>query len=123
VEGTARIDKVVAHRRHFLGTVGEELAARLLARNGFSEIRDLNRTSKNSPYADFVAERDGARYAISVKARNKFVWPRKSGDRPRLNDRYKLGADCYRLAAIAEEEHDAKAAWLVIAMDRHAGPE
>lgn len=65
----------------------------------------------NFPFADVYAERGGHRYAISVKIRNKFE---TTG---RLNSRYKLGADCYRLAKLAETKLHAEAAGLAIALE------
>jgi hypothetical protein len=103
---TARRDKVLGH-------VGERLASDVLARCGFTSIRNLNREKNNFPFADLYAERNSHRYVISVKIRNKFE---VSG---RLNARYKLGANCYELAERADREMNAEAAWLAIALEPH----
>jgi hypothetical protein len=123
----ATIDQDAGLRRNRLGDIGEALAYTLLARNGFSNIRDLNRpeetssamlgAKKNSHFADFFAEKDGRRYVISVKARNAFEWTDRPNGTRRLNTRYKLGPNCYRLAARAAAEHKAEPAWLTIAVD------
>jgi len=104
-------------RRGLLGRIGEELALQALERNGFYSVRPL-RTGHE--YADVYAERDGKRYAISVKARNKWEKPARPNVKPQLNRRYKLGnaKNCLDLARRAEEAHDASAAWLAIALER-----
>lgn len=100
-------------RCRLLGEFGEYiLAENLLKRNGFKEIRNLNSEHKtNQPFADIYAERDGKKYVISVKARNKFE---KSG---KLNSRYKLGENCYKNAEIVSTEFDATAAFLAISFE------
>jgi len=107
----AVLDKSVARRWRELGAAGEALAELLLRSNGFTHIKNLNRQQTNFPFADFYAERDGQRYVISVKARNKYEF-----GTGRLNSRYKLGAKCYENTAAAEKQFRAKAAWLTIAL-------
>src|SRR4051794_10592293 len=104
-------DTSTAARAKNLGNIGEELAARFLAINRFTGIRNLNNLSANACYADLFAERDGQKYVISVKARNKFE---RTGV---LNARYKLGKDAVRLAQQAEEAWQAKAAWIAISLE------
>src|SRR5687767_14779497 len=111
----ARITKEAVRRWKRLGEIGEELALSLLAGNGFTNIRDLNRTENatatttsgktNSHFADFVADKDGERYVISVKARNEYEWTPGPDGRRRLNGRYRLGEHCRRLAESAAAQH------------------
>ena len=101
-----------AHRCHRLGDAGERIARPLLTEAGFRSIESLNVKRANYPYADFVAERNGTRYVISVKIRNKME---RSGS---LNSRFKLGAKCHDYAAAAEQDEHAIAAWLMIARRR-----
>ena len=107
-----KLDASTARRARGLGDIGEQLAATLLARAGFTNVRNLNHAAVNFPYGDFCAERSGERYVISVKMRNRYE--ARTG---RLNSRYKLGARCYELALRAEQQLNAKAAWLAIALE------
>jgi hypothetical protein len=59
-------------RLRALGDWGEQKAFALLERAGFSGVRELNTEFPNHPFGDICAERDGARYVIGVKTRNKF---------------------------------------------------
>lgn len=111
----AKIDKSVARRWKKLGDIGEAIAESLLAENGFTNIRNLNHEQMNFAYADFYAERNGIKYVISVKARNKYVF--SHNEVGEINPRYKLGPKCYEYAARAEERFGAAAAWLTIALD------
>jgi hypothetical protein len=54
-----------------LGELGEALAEEALRATDFVKIRNLNRERNNQPYADLLAEREGTRYFIGVKARNE----------------------------------------------------
>jgi hypothetical protein len=102
-------------RSRRLGDIGEFLAERILEASHFTNITNLNRRSCNFPYADYYAERNGSKYVISVKIRNKYEFA--VGKARRLNSRYKLGSNCYHLAPNAEREFGAKAAWLTISLD------
>jgi hypothetical protein len=96
-----------------LGDIGEELAEHLLVTNGFTNVLNLNKSRMHYAFADFYAERDGRKFVISVKARNKYEFG--SG---KLNSRYKLGAKCHEHAKHAERQFDsAVAAWLVISLE------
>lgn len=106
------LDASTARRAHSLGEVGEGVAEKLLARAGFTNVRNLNLETSNFPYADFYAERKGERFVVSVKIRNKY-----EAGTGRLNSRYKLGARCYELARRAEKQLEAKAAWLAISLE------
>jgi hypothetical protein len=50
----------------------EKKAIDLLKRAGFRNVRDINAETFNHPFGDIYAERDGARYLIGVKTRNKY---------------------------------------------------
>lgn len=110
---TAILNQATADRCKKLGDIGEELTPRLLKANGFTNIENLNQTQKNFPFADFSAEKDGRKYVISVKIRNKYEFRTK-----RLNGRYKLGPKCHEHATNAERLLSAKAAWLTISLDK-----
>jgi hypothetical protein len=66
------LNKQTALRAKELGALGEALAQRYLERAGFTGLLDLNTLRKNFPFADVVASRGRATYAISVKTRNKY---------------------------------------------------
>jgi hypothetical protein len=70
----AKLDKGVANRWKRLGDVGEELTESLLLKNGFTNIRNLNHNKKNFAFADFYAEKEGAKYVISVKTNTPEEW-------------------------------------------------
>ena len=110
---TAQRTKATALRNKRLGEIGECLAEQLLKRNHFVNVENLNSRHRNFPYADFLAEKDAVRYVISVKIRNKFEF----GPARRLNSRYKLGRHCYELAAEAEIEYRAAAAFVSISLE------
>ena len=97
-----------------LGDIGEELAAEILKENGFKNIKNLNHEEMNFRFADFYAEKDGKKYLISVKTRNKYE------NNGKLNSRYKLGRNL--LAKIEKalsipEFSECEPAWLAIAME------
>jgi Holliday junction resolvase-like predicted endonuclease len=103
------LNKQTALRGKELGTLGEALARRYLARAGFHDLMDLNTVRANFPFADVVATRNGTTYAISVKTRNKYET--RTGN---LNARYKLGKKCEEMAAHAVKHTRAVPAWLAI---------
>ena len=88
-------------------------AEALLARNGFMNVQSLNAEQANHSYADIYAEKDGERYVISVKTRNKL---QASGT---LNGSYNLSSlgNHYELAGLAENARQAKAAWIAISVE------
>jgi len=96
-------------RTRQLGDLGEKWTISLLDRAGFSAVRDLNAIRYNHPGGDFLAEREGNLYFITVKARNKFVRRTR-----RLNGGYNIFPDKVRRAA---KEYEAIAAWLTIQLD------
>ncbi len=104
--------KKEAMRKKALGELGELVALKTLVDNGFEKISHLNDTKRrNYPFADLLAEKDGKKYAISVKARNKF---QKNGT---LNNRYNLKQT--HVAAV-ETELLAEAYWMAIPFDKHS---
>ena len=105
-------DASTAARSRSNGEIGEKLAEQVLATNGFVNIENLNKTHANHKYADIYAEKDGVRYAISVKTRNKYT---ASG---KLNPAYNLiqGGDA-EFAKSAEDAKGAKAAWVAVALE------
>ncbi|KAA9332684.1 hypothetical protein [Adhaeribacter soli] len=99
-----------------LGDFGEQLAYGILENNGFYEIVDLNKGKNNFPFADFCGKRNGIKYLISVKSRNKYE---NSG---RLNSRYKLGNSATILQKLKTESkflefRDCVPAWLAISFE------
>ena len=97
-----------AARKKSLGELGELFAIKALVDKKFDRIRNLNDKIMNEAFADIECEKDGVRYVISVKARNKF---QKNG---KLNTRYNLGSDAYKKAKIAEQNYNAVAYWMAI---------
>jgi hypothetical protein len=83
-------NKKEAARKKSLGELGELFALKALVDKKFDRIRNLNDNTRNEAFADIECEKDGLRYIISVKARNKY---QKNG---RLNSRYNLGAGAYK---------------------------
>jgi hypothetical protein len=102
--------KKEAMRKKALGELGELVALKTLVDHGFEKISHLNDTKRrNFPFADLLAEKDGKKYAISVKARNKF---QKNGT---LNNRYNLKQT--HIEAV-EKELVAEAYWMAIPFDK-----
>jgi hypothetical protein len=97
-------------RRRDIGNLGEEWTRELLEKAGFENITDLNLVRYNHPGADFLAERDGSRFFITVKARNKF----REGTAKKLNGSYNIFPDKVRKHA---EPYAAIPAWLTIQVD------
>lgn len=91
-----------------LGDLGERWTEDLLSKTGFQTIRDLNKIRRNHPGGDFIADRQGKRYFITVKARNKYAQNRS------LNGGYNIYPLKVRHAA---REYDAVPAWLTVQID------
>lgn len=104
-------NKKEAARKKSLGELGELFALKALVDQKFDKIRNLNDQTMNEKYADIVAEKDGLKYVISVKSRNKYQINGK------LNTRYNLGSNAYEKAEYAEEKYNAKAYWLAVQFD------
>lgn len=104
-------NKKEAARKKSLGELGELFAIKALVDKRFDRIRNLNDNTMNEAFADIECEKDGVKYIISVKARNKY---QKDG---KLNTRYNLGANVYSKALIAEKKYNALAYWMAIQFD------
>lgn len=102
-----------ALRKKSLGELGELFGIKALVDNSFDRITNLNDNKMNYPYADLYAEKDGKRYVISIKARNKY---QKNNT---LNSRYNLGSNAYKKAEAAEIEYQAEAYWMAIQFDKY----
>jgi len=103
--------KKEALRKKSLGELGELFAIKALVDNSFERIVNLNDQQMNYPFADLYAEKDGKKYVISIKARNKYQKNNK------LNANYNLGNNAYKKAEAAEIEYDAEAYWMAIQFD------
>lgn len=104
-------NKKEAARKKSLGELGELFAIKALVDQKFDWIRNLNDKRMNEAFADIECEKDGIRYVISVKARNKY---QKDG---KLNKRYNLGTNAYAKAKYAEKKYKALACWIAIQFD------
>ena len=104
-------NKKEAARKKSLGELGELFALKALVDQKFDKIRNLNDKIMNEKFADIVCEKNGIRYVISVKARNKYQINGK------LNTRYNLGSNAYEKASYAEEKYNAKAYWIAVQFD------
>ena len=105
-------NKKEAARKKSLGELGELFALKALVDNRFDKIRNLNDDILNEKFADIECEKDGIRYIVSVKARNKYQINGK------LNSRYNLGEHVYEKAASAEIKYNASANWMAIQFER-----
>ena len=103
--------KKEASRKKSLGELGELFGIKALVDNSFDTIVNLNDKKMNYPFADLYAEKNGKKYIISIKARNKY---QKNHS---LNSRYNLGTNAYKNAAAAEKEYDAEAYWMAVQFD------
>ena len=104
-------NKKEAARKKSLGELGELFAIKALVDKKFDRIRNLNDSHMNEKFADIECEKDGLRYVISVKARNKY---QKNG---KLNTRYNVGSKVYEKALVAEKQYNASAYWMAIQFD------
>jgi hypothetical protein len=66
------INKKEAARKKSLGELGELFAIKSLVDRNFDKIRNLNDKTMNEAFADIECEKNGLKYIISVKARNKY---------------------------------------------------
>jgi hypothetical protein len=103
--------QIEAMRKKSLGELGELISIKALVDASFEKIVNLNDKNMNYPYADLYAEKEGQRYVISVKARNKFQKDK------RLNAFYNIGSKAYKKATAAEDEHSARAYWMAVQFD------
>jgi len=58
--------------KQIIGNWGEENGIKLLKKNGFTNIKDLNEVVHNFPVFDLLAQKNGDWYAFSSKTRNKY---------------------------------------------------
>ena len=100
-----------ALRKKSFGELGELFGIKALVDNSFERIVNLNDKKMNYPFADLYAEKEGKKYVISIKARNKFQKNNK------LNAFYNIGNNAYKKADAAESEYIAKAYWMAIQFD------
>lgn len=107
-------NKKEASRKKSLGELGELFALKALVDKKFDRIRNLNDDAMNETFADIFCEKNGEKYIISVKARNKF---QKNG---KLNTRYNLGKNVYEKALASEKKYKAKACWMAIQFDQNS---
>ena len=106
-------EKKETARKKSLGELGELFAIKALVDEQYDRIRNLNDDHMNEAFADIYCEKDGKRYVISVKARNKY---QKDG---KLNTRYNLGSNAYEKAGRVSKHYDAEAYWMAIQFDAH----
>ena len=106
-------EKKEASRKKSLGELGELFAIKALVDEEYDKIRNLNDVHMNEAFADIYCEKDGKRYVISVKARNKY---QKDG---KLNSRYNLGENAYDKAKRTAEKYNAEPYWMAIQFDDH----
>ena len=104
-------NKKEAARKKSLGELGELFALKALVDKKFDRIRNLNDNLMNETFADIECEKDGQKYIISVKARNKY---QKDG---KLNTIYNLGQNVYEKSLSAEKKYNASAYWMAIQFD------
>jgi len=58
--------------KQIIGNWGEEYGIKLLKKNGFTNIKDLNKVIHNFPVFDLLAQKNGDWYVFSSKTRNKY---------------------------------------------------
>ena len=105
------LDKLTVRRRGELGRIGELIAVEELSAHGFTAILLLRERNQIYPFADIYAEREGRKFWISVKTRNKY---RANGT---LNTRYKIPANQTERAHDLEQAHPgADAAFIAISV-------
>lgn len=107
-------NKKEASRKKSLGELGELFALKALVDKKFDRIRNLNDESMNETFADIYCEKDGERFVISVKARNKFQ------NNGKLNTRYNLGDSVSEKAELSEKKYNAKACWIAVQFDHNS---
>jgi hypothetical protein len=96
-------------RLRALGDWGEQKGAELLKRVGFTDVRELNTEFPKHPFGDICAMRNGVRYLIGIKTRNKY---QVSGF---LNPTYNVRKRGINVQAIAQAQQ-AILAWVAISV-------
>ncbi len=97
-------------RQRQLGDLGEKWTKELLGSAGFTSVQDLNTVKYNHPGGDYLAERLGKQYFVTVKARNKY----KQGTQ-KLNSAYNIFP--LKVRAAAEKYPNTIPSWLLIQVD------
>ena len=64
-------NKKNAARTRSLGELGKLFAIKALVDQGFKGIKIIYDSNFNEPFADLLCEKNGIRYIITVKTRNK----------------------------------------------------
>ncbi len=100
-----------AKRKKALGELGELIGIKVLVDHGFVKVKNLNDKKRNYAFADIYAEKDGEKYVISIKARNKFQLNGLE------NLSYNLGKHVYINAEKAALDYNAKPYWMAIPFD------
>ena len=106
--------ELLLSRSSGLAAAGEFLARRALKSNGFEDVRPPGASHRS--YGSLLASKDGRKYIIEVKTRQKY---KTNG---LLNRRYKLTdanwrGGLERSAAEAERRFRAKAHWIAVQID------
>lgn len=104
-----------AKRSRELGDWGEERAIQHLTLMGYTSVQNMNLAQPNHPFSDIHAERDGKKYRISVKTRNRYENV-AIGSPPKENTRYKITPREFKWAAKMQNEGFTPA-WMAIALD------
>ena len=107
-------EKKESARKKSLGELGELFAIKTLVDAEFDKIRNLNDINMNEAFADIYCEKNGIKYVISVKARNKYQADGK------INSRYNLGTNAYAKAAKTAKKYNAEPYWMAIQFDKHS---
>jgi hypothetical protein len=102
-----------ASRKKSLGELGELFAIKTLVDFEYDKIRNLNDFRMNEEFVDLSCEKDGIRYLVSVKSRNKHQINGK------INTRYNLGSNVYEKAKKAELKFNGIAYWMAVQFDAH----
>src|SRR5947209_2448581 len=99
-------------RSRMIGDLGEELAKELLVEAGFTDIKDLNKPSRNHAHFDFEARRNGYLYLINVKARNRLQ------ENGKLNPNFNFVKSKHQHIVLEKEGvRKAALAWIAIPID------
>ena len=106
-------NKKNASRLKSLGELGELFAIKTLVDEEYDKIRNLNDFHMNEAFADIYCEKDGKRFIISVKARNKI------GKNGKLNGNYNLGTNAHEKAKKSAQKYDAEPYWMAIQFGEH----
>ena len=107
-------EQIEAFRKKSIGDIGENIAIEVLTENGYSNVINVNANKMNETFGDVLCEKDGERFIVSVKARNKYQIDGK------LNGSYKISQNpksTLKKSLYAEDKYNAIAAWMAIQID------